>query len=477
MALPRLRADLRDTRIVARVLRGALRHEVAVVPLQEMPQTSGQHLLEIEVPGEGLVTLLADPVGAASGDGVPLHVRPVTRPQMASLFALVEKLDDEPSKTVPPPSLSFPPRADEGYGDATLVDPPASAGVDVLFSEPPAFGYLDSSPPLPLPTSGERPPSTPPLPARPSGPPSSGDAFIGRVLAGKYRIDAPIGAGSTAAVYRAQHLDLKRAVAVKVLHAQNRGEMQFVKRFKAEALAASKLEHPNVARVIDFGQEPDGLLYIIMELLQGKSLEAILAVERRLPPRTALTIGIQVCSALASAHDAGIIHRDVKPENIMLVPGRDDDGNPCDRVKVCDFGMAKLREPDSESVAELTTAGMLCGSPAYMSPEQARGDPLDIRTDVYALGVTLYETLTGELPHEGDTLTQLLVRKLTERARRPTAFVRDLDPVLEDVILRALATDPAARHANARILREELRAALTLLEQDNERPEGTIIAD
>ncbi|HEY8073843.1 MAG TPA: serine/threonine-protein kinase [Labilithrix sp.] len=477
MALPRLRADIRDSRIVARVLREALRHEVALVPLHDPPVTSGQHLLEIEVPGEGLVTLLADPVdGPADEEGVALHVRPVTRPQMAALLAMVERLDTEPSKTEPP-SQGPPPGSAPPHDDATIVDAMSIAIGFRSGSEPPViaeFNTLESLLPMP-PSSGAQPPSSTAPTPRVSAAPS--DPFVGRVIAGKYRIEGAIGSGSTAAVYRATHLDLRRSVAVKILHAQNRAEMQFVKRFKGEALAASKLEHPNVARVTDFGQEKeDGLLYLVMELLDGKSLEAILAVEKRLNPHHAVTIAIQTCSALASAHDVGIIHRDVKPENIMLVPSRDDDGNPCDLVKVCDFGMAKLREPDPENV-DLTTAGMLCGSPAYMSPEQTRGEPLDARTDVYSLGVTLFESLTGELPHEGETITQLFVNKMTANPRRPTSLVVDIDPVLEDVVLRALATDPRGRHANARVFREELRAALAMLEAPSSGVDGTIIAD
>jgi serine/threonine-protein kinase len=476
MALPRLRAELRDTRIVARVLREALRHEVAVVPLTATPVSTGQHLLEIEIEGEGVITLLADPVGEPSDAGVPLHLRPVTRPQMAALLALVEKLDTEPSNTEPPPGgLPEPGMEDAQLADNTIVD-----RVGPFTDPPPILGFDSAMPPLSIvsvpPSSGGT--SAPPTPPRTSGPPSSGDPNIGRVIAGKYRIDAPIGSGSTAAVYRALHLDLNRPVAVKILHAQKRGEIQFVKRFKAEARSASRLEHINVARVLDFGQEKDELLYLVMELLDGKSLEAIIAVERRLEPRVAVTIAIQACSALAFAHDVGIIHRDVKPENIMLVPGRDDDGNQVDVVKVCDFGMAKLREPDPEN-ADLTTAGMVCGSPAYMSPEQSRGEPLDVRTDVYSLGVTLFETLTGELPHEANSITELFVKKMTMPARSLSSLVEYVDPVLEDIVLRALETDPRARHSTARVLREELRAALTQLESDNpsERPEGTIIAD
>jgi len=419
--------------------------------------------------------------------GHPLHVRPVTRPQMAALFAMVERLDDAPSNSMPPPGDELPPSppsSTDEMADRTLADP-RSIALHVGPSDvpPPFDGFETSLPPSSArdaangATNGSSNATVPPSSGSANGasvlPPAN--EMLGRVVAGKYRLEAMIGSGSTAAVYRAMHVDLRRPYAVKVLHAQNRGEMQFVKRFKGEALAASRLEHANVTRVIDFGQEKDGLLYLVMELIVGKSLEALLTVSGRLPQRKVLDIAVQACSALARAHDEGIIHRDVKPENIMLVAHRDDDGNPCDLVKVCDFGMAKLREPDPEQ-GELTVAGMVCGSPAYMSPEQSRGDALDARTDVYSLGVTLFESLTGRLPHEADELAVLFAKKALEEPRRPSSYVPEIDPLVEDIVMRALATDPARRHASARVLREELRAALDQLEEVEESS-GTLMAD
>jgi serine/threonine-protein kinase len=481
MTLPRLRADLADARAVARVLRGALRHEVASVPLASAPTAPGQHLLEVDVDGEGLVTLLADPQGAMTDEGQPLQLRPVTRPQMAVLLALIERLDDAPSTTVPPPSDG--PISDLDavmISDATLFEPPRRFP-EVFDSEAPvplaavASGPKISVKPGSLRPRASRPPSSPPAgPAIAPAVPAS--ELLGRVIAGKYRLDSAIGSGMTSAVFKARHLDLLRDVAVKILHAQKLGDIQFVRRFKGEALAASKLEHPNVARVVDFGQEPDGLLYLVMELLTGRSLEAILAASGALPARVAVTFAVHACSALAFAHDIGIVHRDVKPENIMIVPHRDDDGNPCDLAKVCDFGLAKLHDRGGDN-EELTTAGMLCGSPAYMSPEQTRGEPLDGRSDIYSLGVTLFESLTGEMPHEANDLAELFTKKMLEPARRLSALLPNVDPLLEDVVARAMHTDPRQRHANARVLREELREVLKALARDSERVDRTIIAD
>jgi len=496
MSLPRLRADAGDDRAIARILRSALRHEVERVRLTAPPEAAGQHLLEVEVAGEGVITLLAEPAGAATAEGHPLHVKPVTRPQMASLLALIERLD-EPSKTAPPPADPDAERMpDGGTSESTIIDASMSASILALGTS--ELGLFDmelpgpSTPPpegrpAPAPHSlvvprVSRPPSAPPPAIALSAKGVAPDLLVGRVIAGKYKLESSIGSGATAAVFRARHLDLQRNVAVKILHEQKLGEHQLVKRFKGEALAASRLEHPNVARVIDFGQEPDGLLYLVMELLTGRSLEAILAAAGRLPQRTAVSFAIQTCNALAFAHDVGIIHRDVKPENIMIVPHRDDDGNPCDFAKVCDFGLAKLRDrgddDDGQGPQEdLTTVGMLCGSPAYMSPEQCRGETLDGRSDIYSLGITLYESVTGLFPHDAKSLFELFTMKNTEPPRRPSTLVPDIDPLLEDVLMRSLATDPNKRHPNARVMREELREVLASLEEDDDMPERTIVAD
>jgi serine/threonine-protein kinase len=391
---------------------------------------------------------------------------------MAALLAMVERLD-EPSRTAPPPpdSTDIPVELDGATGDSTIVDQLTGPRAFMVGGPPSSGTDRERISRIP------RGVSIPPIPSVPAPRAVPENLLVGRVIAGKYKLESPIGSGSTAAVFKAFHLDLQRHVAVKILHETKLGEMQFVKRFKGEALAASKLEHPNVTRVIDFGQEKDGLLYLVMELLAGRSLEAILAVEGRLSQRNAVMIAIQACSALAFAHDVGIVHRDVKPENIMIVPHRDDDGNPTDLVKVCDFGLAKLHEssPDHE---DLTTGGMLCGSPAYMSPEQTRGEKIDARTDIYSLGTTLFESLSGTLPHEATSLAELFTKKMLETPRRLSSVVSDIDPLLEDIVERSLSIDPSQRHPNVRMLREELREVLAAMDDDNEdERDRTIVAD
>jgi eukaryotic-like serine/threonine-protein kinase len=480
VALPRLVLATQDTREIARVIRGALRLRTEIVSLVEPPSGPGQHLLDIDVPGAGRVSLLAEPAGSARPDGYPLSVRPVTRVQMAELFALVERLD-EPSRTDPPPPEEDDWSMSDGPPDDMMVDAVPSrivlptsqfGGLDSLL--PPATGNTALPPAGPV---GDRSPSSVRdrapssstslrMPAPPSSNPRPADPRVGRVLAGKYHIDAPIGRGAAATVYRATHNDLRRSVAVKILHAENQVESQFIRRFKSEALTASKLEHVNVTRIIDFGEER-GELYLVMELVKGRTLEAILATEGPLPPKRVVDIGIQVCRALVFAHGQGVIHRDIKPENVMIVPDADDDGEPCDLVKVCDFGLAKLRDPGDGDSVEITATGMLCGSPAYMSPEQTRGDTLDARTDVYSLGVTMFEALTGALPYEAHSIGELFLKKCTAPPRRVSELVSGVDPLLDDIVTRAMAIDPKVRHDSARELRTELRAAREALIDDD----------
>ena len=477
------------------VLRSALLHQTAYVPLVQVPRVAGQHLLEVDVDGE-ILTLLADPAGPETAAGFPLAVRSVTRPQMAQIFGIVERLD-VPTVDLPPSSGGAP-RSDRTVMHAVVFSqsdlPPSPISSGVSYVPAPLDDYQDSvamiaiapgwrTPPPPsrvedsLPVGGFMRTEDPSLfieevddDAEPvsqiTGVPE--DPRIGRMLAKKYRLDSLLGTGATAAVYRAMHIDLGRLVAVKVLHQQHANDAQFVQRFRGEARAASRLEHPNVARVLDFGHEEDGLLYLVMELLVGRSLEAVLAASVKLPPRGATDLVIQAANGIASAHDIGIIHRDVKPENLILVSQRDDDGNPKDLVKVCDFGLAKLRDRDPEQDEDLTTVGMLMGSPAYMSPEQTRGETLDVRTDIYSLGVTLYECLTGAMPHDANTLEELFRKKMLEAPRPITSRIPDIDPGLAACVNSALATDPKKRPQTMRAFRDALRKVLLSMPLDSE---------
>lgn len=308
----------------------------------------------------------------------------------------------------------------------------------------------------------EAPVATPPHPEE-QEPPSSRvrlerDPAVGRRVAdGKYIIESLIGSGAAGAVYRATHRELRRTVAIKILHPHYQQDPQFMTSFRGEALAASQLDHPNVMRVLDFDQEADGLIYIVMEYLSGRTLQSLLDEERRLPAERAVEIMIQVCAALSVAHDHGIIHRDIKPDNIMLVPSRNDEGTTFELVKVCDFGIAALENPRAEDAELAATEHVIAGTPEYMSPEQARGNEVDARSDVYACGICLYELVTGRPPFLGDNPAEILVKQLEETPKAPSQITKGLDPLLEEVILRAIQKDPEKRHQSAREMRVELK--------------------
>lgn len=310
------------------------------------------------------------------------------------------------------------------------------------------------------------------------------DLLVGRTLGGgKYLIEERLGGGAMGRVYRARHLALQKPIAIKVLHRKFQKDPQFAERFHREALAASSLDHPNVMRVLDFGDER-GLLYIAMELLSGRDLRTILEEEGKLGTGRAVEIMSQVCAALAVAHETGIVHRDIKPENIVVIAGRDDEGRLVEQIKVCDFGIAAVSTPargahearaTGTSGRKLTEEGALCGTPEYMAPEQARGGDVDARADLYACGVMLYEIVTGQVPFTGPDYISVLVAHASLAPRPPSSVDPSVDHALEQVILKALAKEVLLRHQSARELRTDLRSSLlaaTVFEVEMEMPVG-----
>ena len=286
------------------------------------------------------------------------------------------------------------------------------------------------------------------------------DPMIGKVINGRYEVQSLLGQGGMGAVYKSWQPAVKRTIALKVLLREFSDNETVVKRFHLEAMAASRLRHPNTISVYDFGQSDDGVLYMAMEYLQGESLAQALTRGGAMTPKRAVHIMRQVCKSLAEAHQAGITHRDLKPDNIFLTQIEGER----DFVKVLDFGVAKLKEFEGKE-GTLTQAGMIFGTPKYMSPEQARSSNLDARSDIYALGVILYELLVGKPPFTGDNPLSVLIAHVNQMPRRFAEVNRDVNvpTVLEAVVFRALSKDRELRQPQVEVMLSELEAVDELL--------------
>jgi serine/threonine-protein kinase len=413
---PVLVADLADAAARDFLMGLALAGGKVFLPLIAAPATSSTHLLEIYTPDATEPLLLfAQPLGAPTRVGFPLQLRVYDPTEVVPVATLASKRMSSRREQPQSPSPSSELRARV----------PTSVTITERH-ERELTGELEEVEP---------------------------EALVGRSIAGgKLRIESLLGAGGVGSVYRASHRDLHIPVAVKVLHEHFQRDVEFCRRFHAEALSASRLDHPNLMRVLDFGQEPDGLLYLAMEYLDGKALADILEVGRPLPIARVIDVMMQVCAGLAHAHARGIVHRDIKPDNVVLVANTDDDERPDELAKVCDFGIA-VQETDAASKA-------VVGTPDYMSPEQCRGEPLDGRSDVYSCGVMMYELATGQMPFDAPTAAALLVQHMTAPPTPPRQLVADIDPRVEAILLKALAKDPAERQPSMRDLRREIGALL-----------------
>jgi eukaryotic-like serine/threonine-protein kinase len=290
------------------------------------------------------------------------------------------------------------------------------------------------------------------------------ETLIGRTIAGKFAIEAFLGGGAMGSVFRAHQVALEKTVAIKVLHRDLTRDPMFAMRFLREAKAASRIDHANSMRVLDFGEEPDGLLYMAMEYLDGRDLFSVIQQEWPLPNTRVVDLLMQTLAALAVAHDMGVVHRDLKPENIMVLQGHDDEGQPRDIVKVCDFGIAKLIEKRTDLTRsegpKLTTHGLVVGTPEYMSPEQGRGESLDERSDLYSVGVMLFQLLTGTVPFDAETALGIVLKHVTDEPPRPSVLYPAVEPRLEAMCLKALRKKREERYQSAREMRADLRGVL-----------------
>ena len=301
------------------------------------------------------------------------------------------------------------------------------------------------------------------------------DPYIGKQLEGKFLVLDHLGDGGMGKVYRAEQLSLNKIVAIKILHKDLLQNDTQVKRFQREAWSASRLDHPNSIAIIDFGQTEDGAQYIVMENLKGKELADVIRNEFPLSTKRVVHIVGQILSVLHEAHENKIIHRDLKPENIMLIKRAEEE----DFVKVLDFGIAKLQERDQDQPA-LTMQGMVCGTPEYMSPEQAMGQDLDPRTDIYSVGCILFEMLVGRVPFCANNFQAILGMHIRDDPQRPSEVRPDLqvNPMLEEIALKAMAKEKDFRFKNALAMKSAIERAMKAPEAaqaSSSAPKGTMV--
>jgi serine/threonine-protein kinase len=276
------------------------------------------------------------------------------------------------------------------------------------------------------------------------------DPLIGRVIDGRYRVEKQIGEGGMGVVYLTTHAILGKRMALKVLRGDMAKDAEVVQRFMQEAQSATSIGHANIIDISDFGRLPDGSVYFVMEYLDGASLSHFINAGGSIPVQTAVHVIRQIASALDAAHTRGIVHRDLKPDNVYLVKR----GQDPHFVKVLDFGIAKVGGASSK----LTRTGMIFGTPHYMSPEQASGQSVDHRTDIYALGIIMYEMFTGKVPFDGDTFMGILSKHMFEPPVPPSQVLGKRLGVIEEVILKSLAKKPDERYGTMAELIEHLNS-------------------
>lgn len=284
------------------------------------------------------------------------------------------------------------------------------------------------------------------------------DELTGQLISGRYRVEQCLGRGAMGEVYRATHTLMAKTVAIKVLRAQLEHRDDLVERFRREAQAAAHIDHPNICAASDFGQMDDGTFFLVIEFLEGRTLEEYIEAQAPIGARRTVEIATQIASGLSRAHELDVIHRDLKPENIMLA-AREGGG---ELVKILDFGVARVRLTEQHENSQLTQAGTVWGTPLYMAPEQAAGGEVDGRSDLYSLGVILYEMLCGRPPFKDSNPARVMAMHLTHKPAPPSEYAPDakIPPALESLILELLEKDPDQRPASAALLIERLNTCL-----------------
>ena len=296
--------------------------------------------------------------------------------------------------------------------------------------------------------------------------------LVGSIVADRYHVLRKLGEGGMGQVYLAEHVKMGRKSAVKVMNPGMVHDADAISRFNREAANASRISHPNVAAVYDFGETGEGLIYLAMEFVEGPPLTQLIAQQGSLPPLRAAEIARQVADALAVAHDMGIVHRDLKPDNIMVARNRDG----TDLVKVVDFGIAKAANNDAQKV---TRTGLVVGTPEYMSPEQLAGDKLDGRSDIYSLGLVTFTMLTGTLPFPSESAQETMIMRLTDQPKRLSEMKPETTwtPEVQAVMDRALARDAGQRYQSAGDFGRELVQAVAAMPQSAAAAAGTQVLD
>jgi len=285
---------------------------------------------------------------------------------------------------------------------------------------------------------------------------AEGADLIGSIVADRYHIEKKLGEGGMGAVYLGKHVKMGRKSAIKVMAQSLANDPEAIARFNREAANAAQISHPNVCGIYDFGETPEGTIYLAMEFIEGESLSDLLRREGTLPPDRAASILHQTADALQAAHDLGIVHRDLKPDNIMLAKGR----GGRDVVKVVDFGIAKAMT--GEEGQKVTKTGLVVGTPEYMSPEQLSGDVLDGRSDIYSLALVFYRMLSATLPFKADSAQEIMIKRLTDKPRTLNEVVPggNFPDRLQQVIDKALERMPADRYASAVQFATDARASV-----------------